>query len=72
MGLIFHDLASGVAEAGYWTSQILAEVPQLPSPRPALRRQAELGLTRYHHTPLISEAPDQHSDDLFSFVQRQE
>ena len=35
-------------------------VPQLPHPRAALRRQAELGPTRHHHTPLKSEEPFQH------------
>ena len=33
-------------------------LPQLPHPRPALRRQAELGPTRHHHTPLKREEPN--------------
>ena len=32
-------------------------LPQLPHPRAALRRQAQLGPTRHHHTPLKSEEP---------------
>ena len=32
-------------------------VPELPDPVAALRRQAQLGPTRHHHTPVISEVP---------------
>src|ERR1019366_2363063 len=33
-------------------------ISQLPHPVIALCRQAQLGTTRHHHTPLKSEAPD--------------
>lgn len=36
----------------------LPPVSALPRPRPALRRQIELGPTHHHHAPLKSEDPD--------------
>ncbi len=33
------------------------ELPELPDPLTALRRQAQLGPPRHHHTPLKSEEP---------------
>src|SRR5713226_9788403 len=35
----------------------LHSLPELSDPRPALRRQAQLGPTRHHHAPLKSEVP---------------
>ena len=35
----------------------LPVISQLPDPRSALRRQAQLGSTHDDHTPLVSDAP---------------
>src|SRR5262249_15641783 len=40
------------------------QVRPLPHPRPALRRQTELGPTRHHHTPVKSEEADWRSSVL--------